>query len=128
MTDINVAYAVIGDERSRKEYHREWLRQKKGKTEQVSSLRKNRENRQVEAAGAALDEFFRYMVNADWERAYGCLTAVDKSKYSGRGFYQMEKRGFGMYISSAIIRCIICDVSIPASTEKQYIRRSCSSV
>ena len=49
MTDINIAYAVIGDERSRKEYHREWLRQKKGKTEQVSTLRKNRENRQVEA-------------------------------------------------------------------------------
>jgi diguanylate cyclase (GGDEF)-like protein len=79
MTDINVAYSVIGDERSRKEYHREWLRQKKGKTEQVSALRKNRENRQIEAAAAALDEFFRCMVNADWERAYHCLTAVDKA-------------------------------------------------
>lgn len=79
MTDINVAYSVIGDERRRKEYHREWIRQQKGRTETLSSLLKNRETKKIEAAGLALDDYFRSMVNGQWESSYQKLTSIDKA-------------------------------------------------
>ena len=90
MTDINIAYAVIGDERRRKEYHREWLRLQKGKTETLSSLQKNRENRKVDAAALALDEYFRSMVNADWETAYHKLTKVDQVNIPSADFIKWK--------------------------------------
>ncbi len=90
MTDINVAYSVIGDERNRKEYHREWLRQKKGKTESIATLQKNRENRKIDDAASFLDAYFRDMVNADWADAYRRLTAVDKANIPAEDFIKWK--------------------------------------
>ncbi|MDD2484545.1 MAG: DnaJ domain-containing protein [Eubacteriales bacterium] len=90
MTDINVAYAVIGDERRRKEYHREWLRQKKGKTESIANLQKNRENKKLETAASYLDAYFRDMVNADWSDAYQRLTGVDQENIPAEDFIKWK--------------------------------------
>jgi len=90
MTDINVAYAVIGDERKRREYHREWLRQKRGKTADIAELKRNRDNRKIESAASFLDAYFRDMVNAHWNDAYQRLTSLDRGNIPAEDFIKWK--------------------------------------
>ncbi len=83
MTQINLAYSVLGDKFKRKTFHREW--QKYNKTQSVSTVMAGTDYK-VELAQTVLDDFFRDMVTENWEGAYQKLTDVDVQKVPLKDF------------------------------------------
>ena len=86
MKAINAAYAVIGDARKRREYSRVWLkhnqqesRARRDPSEVKAPVARERARSEAELAQVVLDEYFRAMVNAEWDRAYQQLTLTDQT-------------------------------------------------
>lgn len=106
MQSINRAYDAIGNARKRREYHSEWLRHNKDQMASTSSHiirnepkqpKETRESKdaeealKIDLAYKVLHEFFRLMVNEEYEPAYQKLTIADKENISLEDFIEWKK-------------------------------------
>jgi len=103
MKDINIAYSVIGDDKKRREYHIQWMKQNAVKplTSTVLNREKPQQNtapdparaakREEEEATRVLDEFFCETVNERWENAYRKLTQIDMENVPLEDFLEWKK-------------------------------------
>jgi GGDEF domain-containing protein len=99
MKDINAAYQVIGNEASRDEYHRHWMRKNAWKTlsDWGSAYGRASEDREAYSAFEMIDSFFRETLNEKWESAYSRLTAVDRSNVSFQDFLEWKQAVHSVY-------------------------------
>lgn len=103
MKDINIAYGVVGDNRKRKEYHLEWMKNNASKPFASTMLSKEKPQQNVapdpvkeakkdeEAATRVLDEFFCETVNERWEKAFEKLTKIDIENIPLDDFLEWKK-------------------------------------
>jgi curved DNA-binding protein CbpA len=99
MKDINVAYQVVGNEASRREYHKVWMRNNAWKTlsDREAVGWRAAENKEVFSAYETLDSFFRETLNEKWEDAYGRLTVSDRDNVSFQEFFEWKKAVHAVY-------------------------------
>lgn len=94
MKSINIAYGIIGNDRKRKEYHIEWLKNNNISKPQETVIPRNKENNEeekIKLAKAVLDEFFNDTVNENWDKAYQKLTSTDKTNIPVEDFLEWKK-------------------------------------
>lgn len=93
MVSVNLAYEVLGDLQKRRAYNRSYfgLQQRQEPIRPPHEKKVNERRDSVEAAGRAMDLFFRYTVNEDWENSYAMLTAVDRSNVSKEDFIEWKR-------------------------------------
>jgi GGDEF domain-containing protein len=104
MKFINIAYGILGDEKKRRIYHIEWLKNQVVKPASTPtptpSPAKNTvrdERLDTDLAAKVLDEFFRDTVNESWESAYQKLTSVDQNNIPREDFLEWKKAVSQMY-------------------------------
>ena len=98
MKAINAAYAVVGDARKRREYARVWQKQRQqdatGKLNpEKQSVPRAHERARSEAdvAQTVLDDYFRSMLNTEWDRAYQLLTSIDQANVPRTDFEEWKE-------------------------------------
>ncbi|MDD2217463.1 MAG: DnaJ domain-containing protein [Eubacteriales bacterium] len=93
MISVNLAYEILRDVQKRREYNRDYLSTHKSQI----NVRPHYEEKSpkkddpIEAAGRAMDLFFRYTVNEDWENSYSMLTSIDQSNVTKEEFIEWKK-------------------------------------
>ena len=99
MKEINVAYQIIGNEISRKEYHRQWMQKNAWKTlpEWGSAGGRAAEGKEAYRAFEILDCFFRETLNEKWGEAYERLTSEDRENVLFRDFLEWKQAVHAVY-------------------------------
>ncbi|MGI6751306.1 MAG: DnaJ domain-containing protein [Anaerovoracaceae bacterium] len=95
MQEINIAYGIVGNEKKRQEYHREWIRNHslhRGKIEPAWEIGKEEED-----AASVLDDFFSATLNGRWEQAYEKLTRADMRNVPMEDFLEWRKAVSSLY-------------------------------
>jgi curved DNA-binding protein CbpA len=99
MKEINAAYGVIGDEKARREYHRQWMGRNAWKTlsEWGTTGWRVTENKEAYSAFEMLDAFFRETLNENWEEAYRRLTEADRTNVGFGEFLEWKQAVHSVY-------------------------------
>ncbi|MDR1571617.1 MAG: DnaJ domain-containing protein [Clostridiales Family XIII bacterium] len=99
MKEINIAYQAVGNEASRKEYHRQWMQKNAWKTlpEWGGGRTRAAEGKEAYRAFETLDSFFRETLNEKWGEAYERLTADDREKVGFQDFLEWKRAVHAVY-------------------------------
>lgn len=96
MTEINLAYAVLGNEKKRQAYHRKWLI--KGIRRITPEVRQESQNAyKIDLAQSLLEEFFQNMIVENWSCAYTKLTTIDKLNVTEQEFSDWKEAVSKLY-------------------------------
>ena len=97
MKMINISYEIIGNPKRRKDYHKEWTRRVNGKTVDLQTPEPNNDNLEIEAAERVLGEFFRGLINEEWESTYNRLTEIDRKNITLEDYVEWKSAVSQLY-------------------------------